>query len=238
MKEAIYTIPVTEAFEAGGECPFCEMRERLEREALEFVLGASYMESNIRAQTDKQGFCAEHSGKMHAGKNALGVALMTHTHLKAVSFQLNKLLYDLSKSKPSFGKKTRAEKVISYIKNHKESCYLCNRVDKFFERYISTFFDMWKNNKINDKVANGEGFCLNHYAELLEYGEKNLTNSEFDDFVRATVPIQLKAFARLDGELDWLIQKYDYRFKDEPWKTSKDALPRSLKKLQSVRIKE
>jgi hypothetical protein len=32
----------------------------------------------------------------------------------------------------------------------------------------------------------------------------------------------------LEGDLDWFTQKFDFRFKDEPWKNSKDALPRAI----------
>ena len=44
MKEKIYTIPVTEAFQQDCECPLCLMEEKLEEEALEYTLGASMME--------------------------------------------------------------------------------------------------------------------------------------------------------------------------------------------------
>jgi len=39
--------------------------------------------------------------------------------------------------------------------------------------------------------------------------------------------------ARIEGELSWFIDKFDYRYKDEPWKNSKDALPRSIQKVSS-----
>ena len=36
---------------------------------------------------------------------------------------------------------------------------------------------------------------------------------------------------RLEEELDWFIKKFDYRYREEPWKTSKDALPRTILKI-------
>lgn len=55
MKEKIYTIPLMDAFHANDECPFCFIERNLEQHALDFVLGqgASYMEDDIRAETDK-----------------------------------------------------------------------------------------------------------------------------------------------------------------------------------------
>jgi hypothetical protein len=43
---------------------------------------------------------------------------------------------------------------------------------------------------------------------------------------------------RVKEDLDWFIDKFDYRYKDEPWKNSKDALPRMLQKVNSSDIKE
>ena len=55
MKEKIYTIPLMDAFHADDECPFCFIERNLEQHALDFVLGqgASYMEDDVRAETDK-----------------------------------------------------------------------------------------------------------------------------------------------------------------------------------------
>ena len=82
MKEQIYTIPVNEGFEQGGECPFCNMYNTLEKDALDYMLGASYMEDDIRMETNKTGFCSKHYEMMYGEQNRLGVALMLHTHLQ------------------------------------------------------------------------------------------------------------------------------------------------------------
>ena len=36
---------------------------------------------------------------------------------------------------------------------------------------------------------------------------------------------------RVNGDLSWFIDKFDYRYKNEPWKNSKDALPRGSSRL-------
>ena len=56
MKEQIYTIPVSEAFEArSGKCPLCLLREKWEQNELDLILGASMMEPDIRIKTNKLG---------------------------------------------------------------------------------------------------------------------------------------------------------------------------------------
>ena len=49
MKEKIYTIPVNDAFDKDCECPLCAMYQELENNAVEYTMGPSYMEDNIRA---------------------------------------------------------------------------------------------------------------------------------------------------------------------------------------------
>ena len=60
MKEKIYTIPVNDAFDKDCECPLCAMYQELENNAVEYTMGPSYMEDDIRAETDKRGFCRKH----------------------------------------------------------------------------------------------------------------------------------------------------------------------------------
>ena len=38
--------------------------------------------------------------------------------------------------------------------------------------------------------------------------------------------------ARVQEDIDWFIDKFDYRNADAPWKNSKDAVPRGMQKLK------
>ena len=60
MKEKLYTIPVNDAFQSDCECPICFMKHTLEVNGVDYVMGASYMEDDVRAETDKYGFCNKH----------------------------------------------------------------------------------------------------------------------------------------------------------------------------------
>ena len=74
MKEKLYTIELHDALVSGDECPFCWLERKLEQAAIEFVLGSSYMESDTRDQTDRQGFCRKHTKMMYDYGNTLGNA--------------------------------------------------------------------------------------------------------------------------------------------------------------------
>ena len=82
MKEQLYTIPLNDAVNAQDECPFCFIHRSIEQDLLDFVLGSgsSYMEADIREQTDKAGFCRYHFQKMFDYGNTLGNAWILKTH--------------------------------------------------------------------------------------------------------------------------------------------------------------
>ena len=82
MKEKLYTIPLNDAVNEQDECPFCFIERKLEQDMIDFVIGnsSSYMESDIRDQTDAAGFCREHMKKMFRYGNSLGNSLILKTH--------------------------------------------------------------------------------------------------------------------------------------------------------------
>ena len=96
MKEKLYTIPLMDAFKAEDECPFCFVERQLEQHTMDFVLGpgASYMEDDVRAETDKMGFCRTHYKKMYDYGNRLGTGLILKTHFQetTVSCYLESIL--------------------------------------------------------------------------------------------------------------------------------------------------
>ena len=243
MKEHIYTIPVTDAFNEGGECPFCNMYKTLENESIDYILGPAYMTDTIRMETDKTGFCKKHITKMYHKQNRLGIALMLNTHLHKFNEELQKLSKDFSskKNKKGFFKKNseNSNNISPYINNITSSCYVCNRINATFDRYTDTFFYMWKNKtEIKDSVKNSNGFCLEHFSMLLEKGEKLLSQNDYEQLCDIIIPMQIQNFKRLEDELEWFINKFDYRYKDQPWKTSKDALIRGITKINSVFTEE
>ena len=48
LKEKLHTIPVNDAFDEDSECPLCVMIELLEDNAIDFTMGQSYMEDDVR----------------------------------------------------------------------------------------------------------------------------------------------------------------------------------------------
>lgn len=240
MDEKLYTIPLTEAFEADDECPFCFVERKIENELLDFVLGSgsTYMESDVRAQTDAEGFCRIHFKKMFDYGNTLGNAWIMKTHLETVHRQFSRQTKMYSPSKTPFmaklrGGNTQSENAVSaWVKEKDHSCYICKRFDETYRRYLDTFFYLYKkDSSMQEKIRAGKGFCLTHFGELCELAESNLNTRQKEEFYPLLFSAMERALTRLQEDADWLVEKFDYRNQDADWKTSKDALQRCMQKL-------
>lgn len=137
MKETLYTIPLNDAFNAHDECPFCNIERKLEQDALDFILGSSsaYMQTDIREQTNKLGFCRQHYKDMFQYGNSLGNAIMLKSYYQELNKNLQKKLSGSSPAKPSvisIFKKSKSEEdtsdnnsVSSWINKCSNECFVC-----------------------------------------------------------------------------------------------------------------
>lgn len=229
MAEQLYTIPVNDAFKSDCECPICAMHKELEQNAVEYTMGPSYMEDDNRAMTDKLGFCSHHIRILYQDKNRLGLALMLKTHTDKTI----KDLKTLSENKPlpsaRLFKKPQASSVGEYIKQLEDNCFICGRIENTFNRYIDTIFHLWKkDSSFKDTFKASKGFCTYHYGILYDYAGSKLSKDAHLEFIDTLNKVYFDNMERVNGDIGWFIDKFDYRFKNEPWKNSKDALPRGI----------
>lgn len=237
MKEQLYTIPVNDAFAVDCECPVCSMYDSLEKDAIEFTMGPSYMEDDIRMETNKIGFCTHHVKQLYKHQNRLGLALILHTHMQRTNRDLEDLLSsDKPVKKGLFAKKTEnASPVTEYIENLNQSCYICNRIDRIFARYLATIYHCYEHDEeFRRKFAASKGFCTKHFGILYEGAPSSLSGKRLPEFIKTLNEVYLTNMKRVTDDLEWFTDKFDYRNEDKPWKNSKDALPRSMNKTNSV----
>lgn len=236
MKEQLYTIPVNDAFDKDCECPVCEMYHSLETAAIDFTMGPSYMEDDVRMETDKIGFCADHIKLLYQNQNRLGLGLMLLSHLDNSIKEIEKAAKNGKPSKNGLFKKKEGTSLIKgYIDKLEHSCYICNRMNRMFERYIITFFYLYHNDEsFRKKFEQCKGFCAKHYALFYEVAPNHLNGKETEEFIETLNKLYLDNMKRIRDELEWFTDKFDYRYANEPWKNSKDALPRTIQKVNSV----
>ena len=237
MKEVIETTPVIEAFESGDECPFCYLQRWAEQRAINYVAGpcASYMEPDVRAITDRQGFCGDHLKKLYDYGNSLGNALMMQTHFIDLNRELEKELSNFSPpGKRGLFSKPDEASLLRWLRSRNHSCYLCNRVDASMQRYYATFYVLLKEAEFREKVENSKGICMRHFEALLEKAPEHLPNSQRQWFYDTVPQVFKNNLARVQQDLDWFVAKFDYRNSGADWKNSKDAVSRSMQKLQGL----
>lgn len=242
MKYTLDTLPVLDAYKAGGECPLCRLRISCEDQYVDSMLGAAYMEPDCRVKTNETGFCARHFEQMYDRRNRLGLALMTHTHMQEVISSMKAILEEdapargLLASLKSGG--ARSDKPAK-IRARMDGCVICEQVDGALRRYAYTIAQLYfTSGEFRQLFEAGKGFCLPHLALTLEMAEKTLGAAQQREFLKATAALEMENLSRMEKELEWFTLKFDYRNTDKPWGNSRDAVERSINKLMGACVGE
>lgn len=230
----IDNIEVIDAFREDCECPICLIDKRLEEQYADAYLGNAAMVPERRIEVNKKGFCPHHLALMYNKGPRLPLALQLHTYLQASNKRLQATL-SAAKPKPAgglFKKATPEEPTFQKkLEQERHSCVICERMQSNRERYYVVLLDLWaKEPAFRELLAAGKGFCLPHFAALLAEAPRRL-KTDCERFSKTIIENQLRAMKRLEDELLWFTQKFDYQHKDAPWGTSQDVLPRLLEKL-------
>lgn len=223
--ENIYTIPVNEAFEDSvGEnprCPFCLMRERLEANEIDLILGASMMEPDTRIKTNEMGFCTEHFDTLLNGGKALPFALMMESHVDHIREKLKG---------PGLMTGSNAASDIKLLEELENSCYVCSRIDYHFTRMIDTAVHLWESDHtFREKVGNTERFCYSHFAKFAAAAKVRMKGKDFSAFYKVIYGILDSYTESLSEDVSFFCKKFDYRYAEEPWGNAKDAPERAAK---------
>ncbi len=241
MAEKLYTIPVNEAFDMDCECPVCQMYNKLQDDAVDFVMGDSYMEDDVRMETDAMGFCEKHLPLLYKNQNRLGLGLIMLTHMDRQLKEMEQLSKNKVVKAGGFFKKAEStgDALADHMKKQEKSCYVCMRMAKSYERYLATIFYLYEtDDAFRQKFATSKGFCMKHYGKLHEMAASSLGNKHRDEFVDKLNEITIANFKRVRDDLEWFTDKFDYRNADAPWKNSKDALIRAMQKTNSYFVEE
>lgn len=214
LKEHIYTIPLNENFSVNDGCPICRIQNILEKNEIETITGASMMEPSVRVQTNETGFCDRHFSQMLISGKKLPVTLILQSHLEEIRAKL---------------KKKNGNAQIKYLEELEHDCYVCRRLNNNMENLYSNLFWLYRNDENFKRMLEGQKmFCLPHYRLLLKYGAECLPKKEFNVFADKLSAIEEGYLNTLQEDVDWFCKKFDYRFRDEDWKNSKDAPERTV----------
>ena len=230
--EQIYTIPINEAFEKGMEegncdCPMCKLYDKLEKKEVEMTLGPSMMEPATRIETNEKGFCPEHFKMLLAQNNSLSLALVLESHLMTLKDKMDGTLFT-----KIFGSK--AKNHLKTTKGVTGTCFICERLEPNFQRMIENTVLLYAYDpQFRVKLKAQKYFCLPHYQRLLEYAKDKLDKKKYSDFFADISEVQNNYFDKIIKDISWYCKKFDYRYSDEPWYDSKDAVDRAIRFLSS-----
>ncbi|MBQ4087813.1 MAG: hypothetical protein IJC78_06170 [Clostridia bacterium] len=222
MKETIYTIPLSEALEENGECAFCFLEDKLEKEQIEYALGPAMMEPDYRILSNEKGFCRRHIEKMARAKKALPLALVLDTRADEVLKVLESVRPEEGKG-GLFGKKGSGyEKLTETAKKLSCSCLVCERIEATAEKFYHTFWYLYsKEPDFKNRVLSSKGFCLHHFAGLLSSMDK--VGGKKEQFAKELYELEMKALSGMKEDVHGFTKQFDYRADKENWQGPKDA---------------
>jgi hypothetical protein len=219
MNYHIDTGLIKEKFAVDCECPLCEIKKVVEEQFLHEFLNDAVMEDNTRIKVGKLGFCDKHFDMLFSRPNKLSVALQVRTRVDKLQTQFGEV-----KSVK------QAQKYASEIKKASTTCIICDLVEESMTKYYKTIAQMYANEKDFLKTLIGtKGFCMHHYAELLQYSKSASVFAK--NYVEVLSGVQNRNIQRLQEDLKKFCDKHDYRNANEPLGTAETALPRIRTKL-------
>lgn len=214
MKEQIYTIPLNDAFAENDGCPFCKLFSDIEKKEIDRITGAAMMEPNVRIETNEHGFCFKHFEMISNNGKRHPTALIIQSHLEEITSNI---------------KKKKGTNLSKYVDNLNNDCYICKRLNNIKASIFKNFFFLYKNDdNFVKKFDSQTQICFPHFSSLLKYAETELSKKEAAAFSEKLSKKILNNISVLQNDIDWFCKKFDYRYKDEDWKNSRDSIERTI----------
>ena len=225
MSYHIDTGLIKDKIKESSECPLCAVQKIVEEQFLHEFLNDAVMEDDTRAKVNKKGFCDRHFDMLFERQNKLSVALQIQTRSSA----LEKLLEPVTSGK---GAKKNAQKILDSL----STCIVCELTEESMIKYYKVTASLFaKEPSFSKHLISSKGFCLHHYAKLLEYS----SSAGFlqKQYLEILSNLQKKNFDRLKEDIDRFCAKHDYRNANMPLGSAENALPNMRIKLYGEKMK-
>ncbi len=246
----LYTIPIWDAYKRESECALCELHRSLEAQYLDAALGGGMMESDIRLETNRQGFCPKHLSDLYGMQQVLPLALTLHTHFQDVLKDAQEGLDALEAAIAQEAGLAPVKKAVRYVarggdvgqaadalaqtaQSRAQGCHICGKIQNNIVRYVDALLHMWQDDReFRAAFDASKGACMLHLPLLLSEAARKLAGEKRREFLSSLAKMQRDNLERIEKELEWFTLKFDYRNTDKPWGNSKDAVPRAMLKLR------
>ena len=111
---------------------------------------------------------------------------------------------------PGWLKGQHAHSGQGYAKPDFEQCYFCRMRDGIEQRLIDSLVGMLHSEQDRALISQSTGLCLAHFAQAHTHAE-----THYPEELSVLLDCQHACLARVLGEVQELVRKHDYRFKDE-----------------------
>lgn len=215
---SIEHVRLYDEFEKKEKCALCRSIEKFEFQVLNAISSDLVMDLDFFPKFGVEyTFCDYHLSKMEDTRDKLGIAIMLKKLVKLEIKRLEK--GDIENKGGKFFIK----------KSSNKKCFVCEKVNlEAMKNDLEITVDLWKSiESFRENFRNQEYFCYKHGRLLLETAKLMLSKKEFDTFKQELIDVQLKYSKSLEDDLEWFINKFDYRYVNEPWKNAKDSIYRA-----------
>ena len=108
---------------------------------------------------------------------------------------------------------------------------MCETIEENMNRYLHTFFHLYLHDSdFRSKFEHSKGLCLPHLGKLMETAAQELGPKDLGQFTDTLVRLEKENMDRIQEDISWFIKKFDYRYENESWKNSRDAVERTVNK--------
>ena len=76
-----------------------------------------------------------------------------------------------------------------------------------------------------------KAFALPDFYDILNSCREKMKPDEAQKMEEMLYGLMERELARIQEDIDWFVEKYDYRNQNADWKNSKDAVPRTMQKI-------
>ncbi|MDR1117269.1 MAG: DUF6062 family protein [Oscillospiraceae bacterium] len=204
MIEKNYTIPINEQFEKLDGCPVCGLHEKLERQNLEYIMGAAMMEPNVRVETNKTGFCDRHFHDMLAMTNRLSIGLLLESYLDEID-----RLTRIDKGCGAKELKARA----AALTRANSACFVCERVESTLNKFCENIVFLWRSEpEFREKFQKQPEFCFNHSMLLFDSAVRVLKRGKYVSlFAEDLFSVTRKKLTPVREDIERFNKSFDYR---------------------------
>ncbi|HEX4216256.1 MAG TPA: DUF6062 family protein [Candidatus Dormibacteraeota bacterium] len=196
-----------EALESPG-CPICRQAEEAVESSINALLTELVTDAHTRTRiAESFGFCREHAWRLVAHADVLGTAMIHR--------ELVRRFRGLVRS--GRGALTAPDRA------RRPSCPLCATRAETADRALAILIEHLNDDKVAAALAGSDGLCRSDFAAAAAALHNRREQAE------RLASIQEGCLDRLLGDLDELIRKNDYRFRDEGLEPSeRDAWTRGV----------